>query len=59
MIFGFDDLEDLIEADFKYGLFKDDDEQVQQVKKQSKNQKQKIKSFGIYLKHRILEKNIE
>ena len=45
-MFGFDDLEDLIEADIQFGLFKDDNKQVQhQRKKQPKKQKREIKSF--------------
>ena len=45
MMFDFGNLEDLIEADIQYGLFEDDDKQVQQLKKQSKKQEQEIKSF--------------
>ena len=52
-MFGFDDLEDLIEADVQYGLFEDNDKQKQQQIKN--NFKSKIKK----LKVRILEKNIE
>ena len=52
-MFGFDDLEDLIEADVQYGLFEDNDKQKQQQIKN--NLKSKIKK----LKVRILEKNIE
>lgn len=45
-MFVFDDLEDLIEADIQFGLFEDDDKQVQhQRKKQLKKQKREIKSF--------------
>ena len=44
--FGFDDLEDLIEADIQFGLFENDDKQVQyQRKKQPKKQEREIKSF--------------
>ena len=42
--FGFDDLEDLIEADIQYGLFEDDDKVVQQ-QPQPKKKKAEIKSF--------------
>lgn len=49
--FDFDDLEDLVEADIQYGLFEDDDKQVQhQRKKQPKKQKKEIKTNWIYLK---------
>ena len=45
-MFDFEDLEDLIEADIQFGLFEDDDKQVQhQRKKQPKKQKREIKSF--------------
>ena len=43
-MFGFDNLEDLIEADIQYGLF-EDDKQNQQINAPSKKQTQKIKSF--------------
>lgn len=47
---GFDDdnfgLDDIIEADIQFGLFEDDDKQVnKQIQKQPKKQKQEIKSF--------------
>ena len=45
-MFVFDDLEDLIEVDIQYGLFEEDDKQVnKQIQKQPKKQKQEIKSF--------------
>ncbi len=45
-MFGFDDLEDLIEADVQYGLFEDDDKQKQQqIKKQFQKQNKEIKSL--------------
>lgn len=44
--FGFDSMEDLIEADIQYGLFEEDDKQVdKQIQKPPKKQKQEIKSF--------------
>ena len=44
--FDFDDLEDLVEADIQYGLFEDDDKQVQhRRKKQPKKQKKEIKTI--------------
>lgn len=42
--FGFDSMEDLIEADIQYGLFTDDDKLLEQ-QNQSKKQFKERKSF--------------
>ena len=50
--FDFDDLEDLVEADIQYGLFEDDDKQVQHQRKNNlkSRRKKEIKTNWIYLK---------
>lgn len=39
--FDFDDLEDLVEADIQYGLFEDDDKQVQHQRKNNLKSRRK------------------
>ena len=45
--FGFDSMEDLIEADIQYGLFEDDDKLLEQ-QNQPKNNTKKEKNFGYF-----------